>query len=114
MVRPGKLVRQGKQDAFSEIHAKRGLRQEHLPTTRGIRTCPAGRGTRRGSILFRCQDIFHSEADDMKQSALRTYMQVAILVQQGQIGQALELAVTIPVDHLRGRALLLANYSRRL
>jgi hypothetical protein len=50
----------------------------------------------------------------MKQHAHWTYMPVAILVQQGQIGQALELAVTIPVDHLRGRALLLANYSRRL
>ena len=64
--------------------------------------------------MFRCQDIFHPEADDMNQRALETYMQVAILVQQGQIGQALKLAVTIPVDHLRGRALLLANYSRRL
>jgi hypothetical protein len=42
------------------------------------------------------------------------YIHVAILVQQGQISQALELAVTISVDHLRGRALLLANYSRRL
>ena len=50
----------------------------------------------------------------MIQRAHWTYMQVAILVQQGQISQALELAVTIPVDHLRGRALLLANYSRRL
>ena len=30
------------------------------------------------------------------------------------VAQALELAVTIPVDHLRGRDLLLANYSRRL
>ena len=50
----------------------------------------------------------------MKPCALEMYMQVAILVQQGQISQALELAVTIPVDHLRGRALLLANHSRRL
>src|SRR6516225_12123158 len=114
MVRPGKLVRQGKRDAFSEIHAKRRPGQEHLPTTRGIRTCPAGRGTRRGSRLSRCQDNLHRKADDMKQRAHWTYMQVAILVQQGQIGQALELAVTISVDHLRGRALLLANYSRRL
>ena len=64
--------------------------------------------------MFRCQDIFHPEADDMKQRSFETYMQVAILVQQGQISRALELAVTIPVDHLRGRALLLANYSRRL
>jgi hypothetical protein len=58
--------------------------------------------------------IFRPEADDMIQRALGMYIQVAILVQQGQISQALELAVTISVDHLRGRALLLANYSRRL
>jgi hypothetical protein len=50
----------------------------------------------------------------MNKSALQTYMQVATLVQQGQLGQARELALTIPIDHLRGLALLLANYSRRL
>ncbi len=50
----------------------------------------------------------------MNKSALQTYMQVANLVQQGQLGQARELALTIPVDHLRGLALLLANFSRRL
>jgi hypothetical protein len=50
----------------------------------------------------------------MEQSALQTYWQVATLVQQGQIDRARQLAVTIPIDHLRGRALLLANYSRRL
>jgi hypothetical protein len=46
--------------------------------------------------------------------ALQTYRQVATLVQQGQLDEARALAVTIPVDHLRGMALLLANYSRRL
>jgi hypothetical protein len=46
--------------------------------------------------------------------ALQTYRQVADLVQKGQDGRARELAVTIPIDHLRGLALLLANYSRRL
>ncbi len=50
----------------------------------------------------------------MLQSALQLYSQVADLVQKGQIELARELAVTIPVDHLRGRALLLANYSRPL
>ena len=50
----------------------------------------------------------------MKQSALQTYWQVATLVQEGQTDRARELAVTIPIDHLRCRALLLANYSRRL
>jgi hypothetical protein len=48
------------------------------------------------------------------QSALQTYRQVADLVQKGQEGRARELAVTIPLDYLRGMALLLANYSRRL
>jgi hypothetical protein len=45
-------------------------------------------------------------------SALKTCRQVATLVQQGQLLQARELALTIPVDHLRGRALLLATCSR--
>jgi hypothetical protein len=48
------------------------------------------------------------------QGPLQTYRQVADLVQRGQADRARELAVTIPVDHLRGLALLLANYSRRL
>jgi hypothetical protein len=47
-------------------------------------------------------------------TALQTYKQVATLVQQGQLLQARELALTIPVDHLRGRALLLATCSRRM
>jgi hypothetical protein len=50
----------------------------------------------------------------MNHAALETYMQVALLVQQGHVGQARALAVTIPVDHLRGMALLLANCSRKL
>ncbi len=50
----------------------------------------------------------------MQTIALQTYSEVANLVQQGQIDQARALAVTIPIDYLRGRALLLANYSRRL
>jgi hypothetical protein len=50
----------------------------------------------------------------MQHNALQSYLQVANLVQKGQLEQARELAVRIPVDHLRGMALLLANYSRRL
>ncbi len=50
----------------------------------------------------------------MNQSALQDYLKVANLVQKGQLEQARELAVRIPVDHLRGMALLLANYSRKL
>ncbi len=50
----------------------------------------------------------------MNKIALETYFRVAALVQTGQTEQARELAVTIPVDHLRGMALLLVNFSRRL
>ena len=50
----------------------------------------------------------------MKTLAYRTYAEVADLVQQGEIGRARALALTIQIDYLRGRALLLANYSRRL
>jgi len=50
----------------------------------------------------------------MTETALQTYEQVAALVQKGQTDRARELAMTIPVDHLRGLALLLVNYSRRL
>ncbi len=46
--------------------------------------------------------------------AIQTYRRVADLVQQGRTDQARALALSIPVDHLRGRALLLANYSRKL
>jgi hypothetical protein len=46
--------------------------------------------------------------------ALQVYREVADLVQRGQGQRARELAVTITIDHLRGLALLLANYSRRL
>jgi hypothetical protein len=50
----------------------------------------------------------------MTHFAMETYRQVADLVQQGRMDQARELALRIPVDHLRGRALLLANYSRKM
>jgi hypothetical protein len=50
----------------------------------------------------------------MNHTALTAYRQVANLVQQGRTEQARALAVTIPVDHLRGLALLLVNDSRRL
>jgi hypothetical protein len=50
----------------------------------------------------------------MLETALETYRQVADLVQKGQTDLARDLAVTIPIDHLRGFALLLVNYSRRL
>jgi hypothetical protein len=55
-----------------------------------------------------------SQANGGGTSALQTYGQVAALVQQGQLVRARELALTIPIDHLRVRALLLANCSRRL
>jgi hypothetical protein len=47
-------------------------------------------------------------------NALQTYHRVVDLVQRGELDTARQLAATIEVDHLRGRALLLANYSRRL
>ena len=47
-------------------------------------------------------------------TAQETFKLVADLVQQGAIHQARELAVTIPDEHLRGLALLLVNFSRRL
>jgi hypothetical protein len=50
----------------------------------------------------------------MTNLALEAYWQVADLVQKGRNQQARELAITIPIDHLRGLALLLVNYSRRL
>ena len=50
----------------------------------------------------------------MSRIALLTYSEVADLVQRGQTDRARALAVTIPIDHLRTKALLLANHSRRL
>lgn len=50
----------------------------------------------------------------MNTTAFDTYRQVAALVQQGAIERARELAVTIPIDHLRGIALILVHESRRL
>jgi hypothetical protein len=50
----------------------------------------------------------------MNEIALQTYWEVADLMQKGWCQQARELAVAIPIDHLRGLALLLVNYSRRL
>ena len=47
-------------------------------------------------------------------TAQETYRRVADLVQKGEIVQARELAVTIPIDPLRGLALLLVNFSRKL
>jgi hypothetical protein len=50
----------------------------------------------------------------MTEIAIQTYRRVAELVQRGQTDQARELALNIPIDHLRHRALLLANFSRKL
>ena len=50
----------------------------------------------------------------MNEIAFQTYWEVADLMQKGRCQQARELAVAIPIDHLRGLALLLVNYSRRL
>jgi hypothetical protein len=50
----------------------------------------------------------------MTELAFQTYWQVAQLMQEGRIEQARELAVAIPIDHLRGLALILVNDSRRL
>jgi hypothetical protein len=57
---------------------------------------------------------FPLEECRMVELAFQTYWKVVDLVQQGRSQQARELAVAIPIDHLRGMALLLANYSRRL
>jgi hypothetical protein len=48
----------------------------------------------------------------MSKIALETYSRVANLVQQGETDEARALAITIPIDHLRGLALLLVNWSR--
>jgi hypothetical protein len=50
----------------------------------------------------------------MIHAALEVYSRVADLVQQGRNDDARALAMTIPIDYLRGVALLLANDSRRL
>jgi hypothetical protein len=50
----------------------------------------------------------------MNETACQTYWEVADLMQKGRCQQARELALAIPIDHLRGLALLLVNYSRRL
>lgn len=50
----------------------------------------------------------------MTESAFQAYWEVADLVQKGRCQQAREIALSIPVDHLRGLALLLVNYSRPL
>jgi hypothetical protein len=44
----------------------------------------------------------------------QSYWEVADLMQKGRSQQARELALTIPMDHLRSLALLLVNNSRRL
>ncbi len=48
------------------------------------------------------------------ESSWQTYRRVCDLVQQGHPCQARELALTIRSDHLRCRALLLANDSREI
>jgi hypothetical protein len=50
----------------------------------------------------------------MIERAFATYWEVADLIQKGRSQQARELAVAIPIDPLRGLALILVNYSRRL
>ena len=48
------------------------------------------------------------------ETTIQAYRRVFDLVQRGRAEQAREIAVAIPVDHLRCRALLLANDSRQL
>jgi hypothetical protein len=48
------------------------------------------------------------------ESCLQSYRRVSDLVQQGLADEARAVALAIPVDHLRCRALLLANDSREL
>jgi hypothetical protein len=48
------------------------------------------------------------------ESCLQSYRRVSDLVQQGLTDEAREVALAIPVDHLRCRALLLANDSREV
>lgn len=50
----------------------------------------------------------------MTKIALLIYSEIAVLVQRGQTDRARALAVAIPIDHLRAKALLLTNHSRRL
>jgi hypothetical protein len=50
----------------------------------------------------------------MTEIAIQTYRRVADLVQHGDIREARMLAMRIPIDHLRGKALLLANFSRKM
>jgi|GEM_PF-4724638 hypothetical protein len=50
----------------------------------------------------------------MTEIAVQTYRRVADLVQHGDIREARMLAMRIPIDHLRGKALLLANFSRKM
>lgn len=58
--------------------------------------------------------FFQPEESSVNTIASQTYSEVADLVQQGQTDRARALAVTIQVDHLRGLALILVNFSRRL
>jgi hypothetical protein len=67
----------------------------------------------RGSLTH-AAPTFHLGACDKSETAFRTYWEVADLVQKGMCRQAMKLALAIPIDHLRGLALLLVNYSRRL
>ena len=70
-----------------------------------------------GGVIYECggAEVFMYQTRNAGTSkASQAYWQVADLVQRGRTQQARELAVTIPVDHLRGLALLLVNYSRRL
>jgi hypothetical protein len=50
----------------------------------------------------------------MNEIAFQTYWEVADLMQKGRCQQARELAVAIPIEYLRGLALLLVNCSRKL
>jgi len=54
------------------------------------------------------------ETGGANEIGFQCYWEVADLMQKGRSQQARELALAIPMDHLRSLALLLVNNSRRL
>jgi hypothetical protein len=64
--------------------------------------------------LTNASSAFPLGARGLNEIAFHAYWEVADLMQKGRCQQAMELALAIPIDHLRGLALLLVNYSRRL
>src|SRR5262249_24385671 len=94
----------------------RGTGQDHRPPRKSRRTSSTAlaRPGGRWNDGFGVPHTPHPEATTVNTTATHTYAEVAQRGQQGHTDRARALAVTIPIDHLRGLALLLVNYSRRL